>query len=275
MRRCKPLLGTYVEISLENQGGNDVIDHAFNQIEKVQQLMSFHDSHSELSIINSRAHCRSICIHPWTARILRIAQDLHTHSGGLFNCGIGHRLIAAGLLPKHTDISNHGIGEVGGIEDIYFIDDDRISSLRPLCLDLGGIAKGFAVDLAVNALVAKGVNNGSVNAGGDLRVFGSQSQRIYIRNPHLPRHLIEIGSLSNGAIATSAMYFSKRDQQANHIINPLRQTYSGKDEHLTGSYSIIAKECVYADALTKILALSRQQYHPCFSRYSAQAIQIY
>jgi thiamine biosynthesis lipoprotein len=271
MRRCQPLLGTFVEISIADQDTDQAIQSAFDQIKKVEQLMSFHDAHSELSIINAQVHCKSIRVHPWTARILRIAQDLYTHSGGLFNCGIGHRLIAAGLLPKHIDFASHGIG---GIEDLYFIDHDRICALRPLCLDLGGIAKGFAVDEAVKTLIKEGVSSGIVNAGGDLRVFGNKPQTIYIRNPQLPRHLIELGALSNGAIATSALYFAKRDQRYSHIINPLATIDMDIHEPFSGSYSVLAKECVYADALTKVLALSRQGHHPCFARYGAQAIQI-
>ncbi|MBU3584163.1 FAD:protein FMN transferase [Polynucleobacter sp. 15G-AUS-farblos] len=271
MRRCQPLLGTFVEISIADQNAHHAIQSAFEQIKKVEQLMSFHNADSELSIINAQVHCKSIRVHPWTAQILRIAQDLNVHSGGLFNCGIGHRLITAGLLPKHIDFANHGIG---GIEDLYFIDHDRICSLRPLCLDLGGIAKGFAVDEAVKALIKEGVSSGIVNAGGDLRVFGNEPQTIYLRNPQLPQHLIELGALSNGAIATSALYFAKRDQQHSHIINPLSKIDFDIHEQFSGSYSVLAKECVYADALTKVLALSRQGHHPCFARYSAQAIQI-
>lgn len=271
MRRCQPLLGTFVEISIAEQGADQAIQSAFDQIKKVEQLMSFHDARSELSIINAQVHCKSIRVHPWTAQILRIAQDLHIHSGGLFNCGIGHRLIAAGLLPKHINFASHGIG---GIEDLYFIDYDRICSLRPLCLDLGGVAKGFAVDQAVKALIKEGVSSGIVNAGGDLRVFGNQPQTIYLRNPQLPQNLIEFGSLSNGAIATSALYFARRDQQYSHIINPLAKIDIDIHEQFSGSYSVLAKECVYADALTKVLALSRQGHHPCFARYGAQAIQI-
>jgi thiamine biosynthesis lipoprotein len=271
MRRCQPLLGTFVEISIADQDTDQAIQSAFDQIKKVEQLMSFHDAHSELSIINAQVHCKSIRVHPWTARILRIAQDLYTHTGGLFNCGIGHRMIAAGLLPKHIDFASHGIG---GIEDLYFIDHDRICALRPLCLDLGGIAKGFAVDEAVKTLIKEGVSSGIVNAGGDLRVFGNKPQTIYIRNPQLPRHLIELGALSNGAIATSALYFAKRNQHYSHIINPLATRDIDIHEQFSGSYSVLAKECVYADALTKVLALSRQGHHTCFARYGAQAIQI-
>jgi thiamine biosynthesis lipoprotein len=271
MRRCKPLLGTFVEISIEQEDAEASMNDAFAEIEKVQNLMSFHHPQSELSKINHQAHLGPIKIDAWTAQILHITQDIHAHSGGLFNCGVGHRLIVAGLLPNHLNINEH---QFGGIEDLYFIDQETISSVRPLCLDLGGIAKGFAVDMAVNALIEQGVHSGAVNAGGDLRVFGNISQIIYLRNPQAPSQLFEIGTLSNGAIATSGLYFSIRDKQKSHIVHPFKKTEIDIEESILESYSILAKECVYADALTKVLALSRQHNHPCFTHYSAQAIRI-
>lgn len=271
MRRCKPLLGTFVEITVQQEDAETAMKHAFSEIEKVQSLMSFHHPQSDLSKINRQAHLRPININIWTAQILNIAKDVHVHSGGLFNCGVGHRLITAGLLPNHLNINEH---QFGGIEDLYFIDQETVSSIRPLCLDLGGIAKGFAVDMAVNTLIAGGINSGAVNAGGDLRVFGNIPQIIYLRNPQAPSQLFEIGTLSNGAIATSGLYFSIRDKQKSHIVHPFKKTQLDIDEHFLESYSILAKECVYADALTKVLALSRQQNHPCFAHYSAQAIRI-
>jgi thiamine biosynthesis lipoprotein len=271
MRRCKPLLGTYVEISIKQENKDDAISLAFSAIEKVQKLMSFHDQYSELSTINREAHLRAIAIDPWTRKIIRIAQDIHQHSRGLFNCGIGHRLVKAKLLPGNLDISHH---DIGGIEDLHFIDQDCVISSRPLCLDLGGIAKGFAVDMAVNALKFNGVYSGSVNAGGDMRIFGNEPQTIHIRDPKVPSNVIEIGSLMNGAIATSGLYFFNRDQQQSYIINPLAIKDSDIHHAFSESFSIIANECVYADALTKVLILSKQENHPCFKRYQAQAIQI-
>lgn len=271
MRRCKPLLGTFVEISIEQEDAEASMNDAFAEIEKVQNLMSFHHPQSELSKINHQAHLGPIKIDTWTAKILHITQDIHAHSGGLFNCGVGHRLIVAGLLPNHLNINEH---QFGGIEDLYFIDQETISSVRPLCLDLGGIAKGFAVDMAVNALITKGVHSGAVNAGGDLRVFGNIPQIIYLRNPQTPSQLFEIGTLSNGAIATSGLYFAARDKEKSHIVHPFKKTELDVEESFLESYSILAKECVYADALTKVLALSRQQNHPCFAHYSAQVIRI-
>jgi thiamine biosynthesis lipoprotein len=272
MIRCKPLLGTFVEISTqEDENGLLAIENAFAAIQQVQDLMGFHHPDTQLSVINQLAHREAVEVHPWTAQVIKVAKEVHLASGGLFNCGIGHRLVAAGLLPRHITFTNH---DLGGIEDIQFLAPDLIKSARPVCLDLGGIAKGFAVDMAVRVLISEGITSGSVNAGGDLRVFGKTALPIQVRDPELPNRLIEIGSLKDGAIATSSLYFAKRDQQISHIINPLAQNFSEVHAEVLGSFSILAKECVYADALTKVLALTNNEYHPCFSRFSAQALRI-
>ena len=270
MQRCQALLGTFVEISTD-QDNSQAVDKAFAEVKQVQDLMGFHHPFSELSQINRWAHQVSLELHPWTAQILKLAKEIHQQSNGLFNCGIGHRLVAAGLLPRHTDLSSH---KLGGIEDIHFLDSQLIKATKPLCLDLGGIAKGFAVDKAVESLISSGIQSGCVNAGGDLRVFGDSPRSIQIRNPNQPTQLIDIGSLQNGAIATSGLYFTNRDQQQSHIINPFAQDESEVHIHFSGSYSILANECVYADALTKVLALSQMTNHPCLNHFSAKAIRI-
>ena len=269
MMRCQALLGTFVEISID-QDNDEAVNTAFAKVRQVQSLMGFHHPLSELSQINRWAHQVPLTIHPWTAQVLRIAQEIYKQSNGLFNCGIGHRLVSAGLLPRHIDLSKH---QLGGIEDVHFLDSELITSPKPLCLDLGGIAKGFAVDKAVESLIADGIDSGCVNAGGDLRVFGT-ARSIHIRNPIAPKELIDIGSLQNGAIATSGLYFANRDQQQSHIINPFAHDESEVHLDFSESYSILANECVYADALTKVLALSSGHHHPCLEYFSAKAIRI-
>ena len=268
--RCQALLGTFVEIAIESDDSL-AMDDAFSTIKQIQGLMGFHNPLSELNQINRWAHQVSLQVHPWTTEVLRVAQEIHKQSNGLFNCGIGHRLVAAGLLPRHIDYSEY---ELGGIEDIEFTGPQTLSASKPICLDLGGIAKGFAVDKAVESLIANGIKSGCVNAGGDLRVFGETPRSIQIRNPNQPSQLIDIGSLQNGAIATSGLYFTNRDQQESYFINPLAQDESEAHIQFSDSYSILAHECVYADALTKVLALSKEQDHPCFSHFEAQAIRI-
>ena len=272
MIRCKPLLGTFVEIRVEDALQADIaLDEAFLAIELVQFLMGFHNPESQLSQINSRSYLEPVRIHPWIAAILTIAKDIQLQSHGIFNCGIGHLLIEAGLLPKHVLLGDHIFG---GVEDLLFIEPNLVHSKIPLCLDLGGIAKGYAVDKAVEVLIANGIASGSVNAGGDIRVFGEHSQDIQIRNPASPNQLIQIGSMKSGAIATSSLYFAKRDaNEANansYMVNPINQEHIEFSE----SYSVIASKCVYADALTKVVSISGNIKHPCLSHFSAQAIRI-
>ena len=267
--RCKPLLGTFVEISTEDgEHSLHAIEMAFTAIEQVQSLMGFHGPRSELSQINARSYLEPIRIHSWTAEVLTIAKEIQIESQGVFNCGIGHLLVEAGLLPNHFSLGNHPFG---GIEDLLFIEPNLVQSKLPLCLDLGGIAKGYAVDKAVEILLAHDVQSGSVNAGGDMRVFGDRGQDIQIRNPSKPLELIQIGSMKAGAIATSSLYFSKRDADVkSYMVNPISH------EHIEflESYSVIASECVYADALTKVVSISGNAQHPCLSHFSAQAIKI-
>lgn len=269
MIRCKPLLGTFVEISTEDgEHALHAIEMAFNAIEQVQSLMGFHDPESELSQINARSHLEPIQIHSWTAELLAIAKEIQIESQGIFNCGVGHRLVEAGLLPRYLSLNDQSFG---AIEDLLFIEPNWVQSKLPLCLDLGGIAKGYAVDKAVEALFAHDIASGSVNAGGDMRVFGNCTQDIQIRDPSKPHELIQIGRMKAGAIATSSLYFAKRDADTkSYMVNPLNQ------EHIefSGSYSVIAGECVYADALTKVVSISGNTQHPCLRHFSAQAIKI-
>jgi FAD:protein FMN transferase len=271
MIRCKPLLGTYVEISIDEIAeeyapckANIAIDAAFSAIELVQQLMSFHNSLSELSIINRSAHTKTLQVHEWTYQVLATAVEIYHASKGLFNCGVGDKLISSGILPSHEEGQSI---KFGGLEDLVLLESNQITSKKPLRLDLGGIAKGFAVDKAVETLKALGIISGSVNAGGDLRVFGSNPKEIQVRSPANPNELIQIGSLENGSIASTSTYFING---ISPIINPIEM----KNIEIKGSYSILAPECIYADALTKVLAISQDLKHPCFKYFSAQALRI-
>jgi len=277
MIRCKPLLGTYVEISTNDISpqnsesiANYAIDRAFDAIELVQQLMGFHNPDSELSKINQRSHLDILEVHEWTFKVLSAAKEIHTLSAGLFDCGVGAKLVGAGLLPQHEGVS---VTQYGGLSDLVLIEPNKVTSHKPIQLDLGGIAKGFAVDKAVEALKVNGIKSGSVNAGGDLRVFGESPKEIQVRSPSHPNTLIPLGSLEEGSIASTGLYYSKSQDDMNtlsYIVNPLNMEHI----HFNDSYSVLAPECMYADALTKVFAISQDDSHPCFKHFSAQAIRI-
>lgn len=277
MIRCQPLLGTYVEITISNldctisrKEKNKAVDHAFTAIALVQKLVSFYSKESELSKINARAHLEVVEIHPWTYEVLETAKIIWEASSGIFDCGVGVQLVRAGLLPVNK---NPTLDQYGGLSDLQLIPPHSVRSDRALMLDLGGIAKGFAVDKAVEALQAHGISSATVNAGGDLRVFGPQEKMIQIRKPSQAQECLSLGSLQDGAIATTGLYFTNSsvdDALPSYIVNPLNAEHVQFSE----SYSVIAPLCIHADALTKVLAITGDIDHPCFKPFFAQAIRI-
>ena len=274
MIRCQAMLGTFVEIQTLDPACSSVqasaaITSAFEAIQQVETLMSAHSATSDLSRINAQAHQQIITVHPWVWEVIALSKELHLQSEGLFNVGIGHVLAKKGLRPA---FANHSL-PIGDITDVVLLDTFQIRSRKPVHIDLGGIAKGFAVDRAVDALLAKGIREGIVNAGGDLRVFGAKEHAIKVRAPNDPSRLVNMGSLTDGALATSANYFTTIDKEGHpigHVVHSLTQSL----DLSTASFSVVAPLCVLADALTKVFMLSGNALHPCITHYQAQAFQV-
>lgn len=280
LRRCRPLLGTYVEIRIRDAGSlqanavESVIDAAFAAMAQCVVLMSFHDAASDLSRINRDAYRQPVNVHRWTWQVLARAQEFFESSNGLFDCGVGAQLLEWGVLPSHA--AGHCGNAASSIADLNLLPDDRVSMQRPACIDLGGIAKGFAVDRATDVLRESGIASAVVNAGGDLRVLGELDEALHVRHPANPQQLVYIGSLSDGALATSAPYFSAQKHQHFAEKNVCALVHAGLREPLLAahSYSVIAADCCTADALTKVLAAGMPPSADCFVQHGAQTFMI-
>jgi len=281
MRRARPLLGTLVEIEAQGSAGDGIAENALEQavsaafaaVALVHRLMSFHEPDSDLSRLNRRAVSEPVAVHPWTATVLRRARALFHATDGLFDCAIGHDLARLGLLPA----DGLGPAEAGNFSAVEFLPGNHITFTARIALDLGGIAKGFAVDRAIAVLRAHGVREALVDAGGDMRVMGRTAQPIYIRHPTEPAQLLLAGTLQNGAIATSspaATLSLVEGRTASALIAaPTRTPIVER-----ASYSVVAPTCVVADALTKVLAQVHTHFGrtdaPYFERFGASAIII-
>ncbi|MGL3106286.1 FAD:protein FMN transferase [Bradyrhizobium sp. BR 1432] len=259
MRRARPLLGTIVEIEVDGIAQADAeraIARAFEAVLLVQRLMSFHDAGSDIGRINRTAFRKPVTVHPWTARVLRHAAAFHAASNGLFDCAVGFELMRRELLPSN-DLDHVCKGDFSAVR---LSEDRSVRLAAAVAIDLGGIAKGYAVDRAVASLRAAGVRCATVNAGGDLRVMGEIDQPIHV---HVPgRGLLQAGLLRNGAIATSSSFATVGRNGA------LESPDSTTDRR---AYSVVAPSCIVADALTKILVQSGEPQHPCFGRFGATA----
>lgn len=269
--RARPLLGTYVEIAASGAAGSvaPAITQAFAAIAEVQALMSYQDPGSELSHINQCAFDEPIAVHAHTWQVLNTARELSQASDGLFDITIAPALTRLGFLPRHAHFpraSRHG-----DWRHVRLLPDRRVQFQRRVRIDLSGIAKGYAVDCAIQTLQAAGMQSGRVNAGGDLRVFGGTAQTIHVRAPQAPTLAIPVGQISAGAAATSAAYFTQR-RHAQRTVTPLIHPHTHTASDSARSVTVLAPHCVHADALTKIVQADPAQATPILERYQARAL---
>jgi FAD:protein FMN transferase len=258
VRRCRPLLGTFVEITASDEG---LCEAGFSAIVEVQRLLSAHDPASELSAINRTAHLRPVAVHRWTEAVLRRALFWAEASDGTFDPTVGGLMAARGLLP--ADSGAPAVDPLANWHDVR-LQDGAVHFGRPLRLDLGGIAKGFAVDCAVDAMRDAGADCGFVNAGGDVRAFGGSPWTVTIVSPGSRRPLA-IVTLRDAALATSAPHAGRSRLDIRHLL-----TADGTNI----SVSIEAPSAMDADALTKILMAGVQERHHYLELAGASALLI-
>ncbi len=273
MRRAQPWLGTLVEVSatgeLPEADLQAAIGGAFAQVALVHRLMSFHDDASDVMRLNRCDSGTRLAVHAHTWTVLQMAQQVRALSDGMFDIACAPRLVAWGYLPApHALAPNHD-----GAEVLRCLADGTVEKLAPGWIDLGGIAKGYAVDLAVAALRAAGVAGGCVNAGGDLRVFGEQDFAIGVRDPRSARPAAVTVTLRDEALATSGTYFSARDHQG-MAVSALLDGRNGGALTGIGSVSVRAPCCALADALTKVVAASGDPRHAALAAFGAHAFII-
>ena len=270
VRRARPLLGTLVEIEVDQGAQSEAaIGRAFDVIAQVQDLMSFHDPASELSRLNREALNVPVAVSEPTWQVLQAARRLSIASDGLFDITTASALVDRGFLPTTARYIRPSAA-VGDWRHLELLPGRRVWFARPLCIDLGGIAKGFAVDRATEVLRAAGVRRGRVNAGGDLRVFGAGPEALHVRHPLQPGVLVPMPPLE-AAVATSAGYYQPRGHLGPAPV-PIVHPETGELARGQRSVTVYAPECMSADALTKVVYLDPARATPLLAAYGARAI---
>lgn len=268
IERAQPLLGTFVSIKAHavGQRAHSAISAAFARIADIQRTMSFHDPDSELSRLNCHAYTHPQPVSTPLCRVLRAALALAKASDGLFDPTVAWRLVEQGFLPA-PDATATDPGATW--RDVCLLHDGTVSFRRPLWIDLGGIAKGFAVDQAVRSLLSHHVTSGVVNAGGDLRIFG-RMEAVSVRDPACPHRQIPMLHVRNAAVATSAGYFTN-DEGRTPLIHPARGASLGQNCSVT----VCARRAIWADALTKIVLAAPDTAAPLLARLDASAVMLF
>lgn len=275
IRRARPLLGTFVEVAATGAARACVsaaVESAFEAIAQVHRLMSVHEPGSDVGRLNRSAAAKPLAVHPWTYGVLEAALELYRRSGGVFDVAVAPALEALGLLPRHSAKEAPAAIDGRGSGAIELLPGHRVrfhdTGVR---IDLGGIAKGFAVDRAIEAMQRHGMSQGLVNAGGDVALFGPEVQTIHLRDPRHPGRVLGRVSVKDGALASTGGRFDPF--RAPHpgglaVIDPKR----GQPVDEIAGASVRASSGMIADALTKLVVISGESAIALLDYYGASAL---
>jgi thiamine biosynthesis lipoprotein len=252
-------MGTVIEITLigdNEEEANKAALQAFKEVKRIEQLMSPKIESGDVFRINQSSGKEWVKVSKETFEVIKKAQEISELSEGEFDITVGPLTdLWRKAREKKTPPTPEEVGEKLGLVNFKNIElgqEGKVSlKKKEMTIDLGGIAKGFAVDRAFDVLKSLGHNNLIVNAGGDLRVGGlknNQPWSIGIQNPREPQKILTRISVSDKAVATSGDYekfFIYKNKRYHHIFNPK----NGFPADACQSVTIVSKDCIMADGL--------------------------
>ena len=264
------VMGTFariVAIAPDANTARKAIEAAFEQIENIENLCSFYKSDSEVSKINRNGYKNPVVVSAPTFEIIKKSIEFSRLSDGAFDITVGaledlwRKAAKENLVPSQTDLEN--VHSKIGYEKIIIAPNDKSISFAAdgIQIDLGAIAKGFAIDKAIEAAKKIGAIGAMVDIGGDIRCFGwspdgKKFWQIGLQepNPKSEDKSILTLKLNDFAVATSGDYqrFVLIDgKKYSHIMN----TKTGKSSSGLASVSVICKSCTEADALATAVSV--------------------
>ncbi|WP_454726874.1 MULTISPECIES: FAD:protein FMN transferase [Cupriavidus] len=255
-RRARPLLGTLVEIRARGPAAAQAVQAAFAEVGRIHGLMNRHAAGSDIGRFNQVAPGEALAVDAHTLAVLAAAARLQAESDGAFDC------VFDGAF-DHAPAAARG--------PAWAVEGAMLRKLRAARLDLGGIAKGYAVDCAVRTLLGFEIDDVLVNAGGDMRHAGRAPAAVALREPGAPARVALRWHLDNAALAGSSaggLGLATAPRIAD------RRTPSAPPSVLPAGAgaSVLAPSCMLADALTKVVLVCGAPDHPLLARYGARTL---
>ncbi|MBB3070761.1 thiamine biosynthesis lipoprotein [Paenibacillus baekrokdamisoli] len=256
MKKTKLFMDTVVDIKVVTRKSNDdaesAIDRAFEAFRKVEHACSRFSLDSELMEACRRIKT-PVQISPFLFEPLKFGLEVAKWTNGIFDPTVGKAMEDLGFNQHYLTgkLIQSSSSESATYRDIILNEQDRTLYLRkPLVIDLGGVAKGFAIDLASQEL--KEFEGFVINAGGDLYAGGLDESgskwKIGIQHPINKEQIIQMIEISYEAVCTSGSYERKSPINADmhHIIDP--NSKQSPTEWI--SCSVIAPYAMMADAFS-------------------------
>jgi thiamine biosynthesis lipoprotein len=263
VRVSRPLMGASFEIAAwaprdRESATEALLDDALEAVVELEKQISSWDSKSETSALNRAAGRAPVAVGADLRALVDLAVSWGERTDGAFDVTVAplldlwNRAKAQGVPPAETELKRE-LGKVG-FKKILAEGEALFLSQPGMRLGFGAIGKGFAADRAAEALLAAGVKNFIVGAGGDLIARGSRGGapwQVGIRDPR-GTGLLAVSSISNRAIATSGDYeqfISIGGRRYSHILDPR----SGKPVSGLTSVTVFSTRAADSDALATAL----------------------
>ncbi|UCG38466.1 MAG: FAD:protein FMN transferase [bacterium] len=259
------MMGTLVEVSVyaPEKAAVQAVSRAFDRMAQLERVA--HAGHEDSPLARLRRG-EAVVLEGDLARILEAGMAVARASSGAFDPAMGELVDLWGLsMDRPRRPSDGEIGEaLARKAGLALPSGACCPGGAPVWMDLGGVAKGYAVDMAVELLVDAGVASGVVNAGGDLRTFGRRPGRgiwkIGIQDPDSPQELagvLQVGQLSVATSGDYQRYFEEDGVRYHHILDPATG-YPARSG--LRSVTVLAPDCVTADALaTAVFVLGAEK----------------
>jgi thiamine biosynthesis lipoprotein len=263
------IMGTNIHVELWSesaQQGTYAIQAVMDEMQRINQLMSPYIESSELSQLNSRGSDTSVAVSKELFELIALSVELSKETDGAFDITFA----SVGYLYNYRERQKPEQGQIDNVlkainfRHIKFdVNDHSIFFAHPnVKIDLGGIAKGHAVDNSIDILKQLGIKHALVTAGGDTKLLGDRLGKpwmVGIRDPRNKDKQAVVLPLADTALSTSGdyeRYFEQDGKRFHHILSP----QTGTSAYEVQSVSIIGQRSTLNDALsTAVFVLGLQK----------------
>jgi FAD:protein FMN transferase len=255
----RAMMGTEVRVLLWDDdpvAGEQLVDEVFDEVARIDQLMSTYIEDSRISDINRRAADEPVVAGDELFTLIRRSLDISVLTLGAFD-------ITYESVGQHYDFHKRQRPSEETVEAERKLIDYRLVRLdkaggtvrflaKGVRINLGGIAKGYVVERGVDILRAHGIEHAIVTAGGDSRLLGDRRGQPWMVGIRDPRHDGQVAisvPLEDEAISTSGdyeRYFEENGVRYHHIIQPS----TGEPASGVHSATVFGPDAVITDALS-------------------------
>jgi len=273
-------MGTVISQKVYGVNGQAAIDEVTEKINYLDRLLTFNAPEGDVYKLNENAAIKNVELNPETVTVIKKAQQVSELSNGAFDLTIGPVVKSWGIgtnqerIPPKEELQK--LLPLVNYKDIYI--DDSSAGLKKAgqMIDLGGIAKGYAGDVAMEIYKKYGIKSAFINIGGNVVTLGNKPDgspwAVGIRNPRpegdQSGQIVGTVKVTDKAVVTAGdeqRYFEREGQRYHHILDP-HTGYPAKSNLI--SVSLVADSSLDADALaTAVFILGLEKGTQLLQRY--------